>query len=488
MDKKAYLEEIDSVIAKGPYKDTWESLSQHEIPEWYRKSKLGFFIHWGVYSVPAYFSEWYPRFMYHRQNPVYWHHKRKYGKDFNYHDFIPMFSAEKFCADEWLNLFCECNVDFIMPVAEHHDGFKMYKSDISRWNSFEMGPKRDILGELKKACEKRGVPLAASSHRAEHYWFMNGGISLKYKNATQDEKYRDFYGPCAAKDNRNGLAALLNGHKGIVPTKEWLEDWLVSSCEIVDKYLPSNSYFDFYAADEVFRPYMRKFLAYYYNRAAEHKKEVVSFYKLDAALYPCGVYVKERGQIEGVSANIWQCETSTAYNAWSYCTTNKFKNVSEIIGNMIDVWSKNGCMALNIGPKSDGTICKEEVEILKTLATWIKKNKEAIWDTTAYKAFGEGKKQKTGVFYEKYHYTKKDFRFTYCLGTLYVFALSPKGQNRFTVRSISNNGSCNSIVKRITILGEDTPVKFNQKGKYLEINTPHSIKSTLPICFKLEIE
>lgn len=485
MNKQEYLAEIDRVIENGKYKDTWESLAAHPVPDWYKNAKLGFFIHWGLFTVPEYATEWYPRLMYYKGTQVYNHHIKHYGKNFEYHDFIEQFKAERFDADKWLDLLQSCGADFIMPTAEHHDGFKMYKSELSKWNAAEMGPKRDIIGELKEACDRRGVRLAASNHRAEHYWFMNG---MRAEKQEIMNKYPEFYGSGASVNNKNDIKSCWKNANGIKPTKEWLEDWLVTACEIADKYRISNSYFDFWTAEEAFRPYMRKFLAYYYNRAEEWGEEVVSFYKSDAALYPCGVYVRERGQLDGVSKNIWQCETSTAYNSWCYCSTNKFKKVEEIICNMIDVWSKNGCFALNIGPRADGSICREEQEILKTIAEWTDKNRDAVWGTTVHRVYGEGKKQRSGAFKEKYKYTKADFRFTYRLGKLYAFALVPKGQKKFIIKSFNENNGFNALVKDAKILGENTAVSFKKTSRGIELSVPSPVETTLPICFELTVE
>lgn len=164
------LKKIDKVIAQGPYKDTWESLSNYTVPSWYKKAKFGIFIHWGVYSVPAFGNEWYSRSMYCKCSREFEHHIKTYGsqKDFGYKDFIPLFKAEKFDAQKWAELFKEAGAKYVVPVAEHHDGFQMYKSKISHWNAYEMGPKRDVLGELETACKDQGLILGASSHRAEH--------------------------------------------------------------------------------------------------------------------------------------------------------------------------------------------------------------------------------------------------------------------------------------------------------------------------------
>lgn len=483
MNRNHDLEEIDAVIQAGPYQDTWESLAEHPIPGWYQRAKLGFFIHWGVFSVPAYLTEWYPRLMYYRQNPVYWHHRKKYGKDFEYHQFIPMFTADRFDPEQWLELPKSCGADFVMPVAEHHDGFKMYQSGLSHFNSMEMGPKRDVLGELRQSCQSRDIRFAASSHRAEHFWFMNGRAA----SGAEEEALRNFYGPSVSTTGKNTLPSLLKTAEGITPTKDWMEDWLLSSCEIVDRYQPALFYFDFWTAHEAFRPYMRKFLAYYYNRAALQGREVVSFYKEDAALCPCGVYVRERGQMDGISPCVWQCETSTAYNAWSYCTTNKFKQAEEIIRNMIDVWSKNGCMALNIGPKSDGTICDAEIHILKTISGWVQKNRESIWGTGPYRVFGEGKKQKSGSFQEKYHYTSHDFRFTYKLGVLYAFAMVPAGKTHFRIHEIAHRGACASKVTSVSLLGASVKVAFQARKTYLDLQLDQPIAGKLPVCFRITL-
>lgn len=172
-----YLQQIDSVIAAGKFKDNWASLSKFEVPEWYRRAKFGIFIHWGVYSVPAYDSEWYSRNMYIEGSKAHEHHLATYGhpRDFGYKDFIPMFRAEKFDAQAWASLFKQAGARYVMPVAEHHDGFQMYRSSISHYNTVEMGPERDLLGEMKTAFEEQGLTLTVSSHRAEHWFFMSHG-------------------------------------------------------------------------------------------------------------------------------------------------------------------------------------------------------------------------------------------------------------------------------------------------------------------------
>ena len=120
----AYLKQIDDVISKGRFKDNWESLSQFQTPSFLRERRLGIFIHWGVYSVPAYGSEWYPRLMYMKGHPCNFHHKKTYGADFDYSKMVAMFKPEKFNADEWADIFKKGGTGYNMSVDEHHDGGK----------------------------------------------------------------------------------------------------------------------------------------------------------------------------------------------------------------------------------------------------------------------------------------------------------------------------------------------------------------------------
>lgn len=484
-----YLQKIDEVNRNGVYKPDWQSLSEYPVPQWYKDAKFGVFIHWGVFTVPEYFSEWYPRLMYYKGNPVYWHHKRKYGKDFNYRDFIPMFRAERFDADGIVKTVKKSGARFVMPVAEHHDGIKLYDSELTDWTTSRLPVKRDFIAEYKNACENNDIVFSASSHRAEHFWFLNGGRTVGFVNETLFNKYRELYGECKNVHKHNNLFTLLKQEHGIEPDEKWLGDWLVSSCELIDKYQPSSLFFDWWVSYKSFRPYMKKFLAYYYNRSLEWGKEVCVYYKSDAVMYNCAIFDRERGQLENVSPYIWQGETSTAYNSWSYCTTNRFKTPEIIACNMLDVISKNGCFVLNIGPKADGSICDEEMHILNELGRFTKTNAEAIWDTQPYKIFGEGKKQKGGSFNERLSYTSRDYRFTCKTGTVYAFALKPKGKAEFKIKTLADSMDMfHCVIKKISLLGSGAQVNFTQNKKYLTLKLNEKIKDTMPICFKIEVD
>ena len=240
---------IESVANQGPFTPDWESLSQYQPPEWYRRAKFGIFIHWGVYAVPAFGNEWYPRNMYLPGTPEYEHHIKTYGphKEFGYKDFIPMFTADKFDPEAWAELFEASGAKYVVPVAEHHDGFQMYASDLSHWNAAEMGPKRNVMGELFEAFDRHGLVSCCSSHRIEHWFFMGGGRTFD-SDIHEPLKKGDLYWPSVTEYSQTGL------YSKPEPTAEYMEDWLFRCCELVDRYRPKVVYFDWWIQQAALKP------------------------------------------------------------------------------------------------------------------------------------------------------------------------------------------------------------------------------------------
>ncbi len=488
MDRQAYLLEIEKVIAQGPYSDTWDSLCEHETPKWYQKGKFGIFIHWGPYCVPAFANEWYPRNMYRKGSLEYQHHVKTYGPldTFGYKDFIPMMKAEKFDPDEWAELFKEAGAKFVVPVAEHHDGFQMYSSELSRWNAAEMGPHRDILGELKQSVEKRGMNIGASSHRAEHYFYFNGGCQIPEADVN-DPAYKDLYGPAAG---------IMRAHKDIYdnpPTKEHMEDWLLRCCELVDKYQPKLIYFDWWIQQYLWKPYLKKFAAYYYNRAAEWGIDVAIDAKYDSFVHGSAVKDLERGQLDHITPDLWQNDTSVAKNSWGYTEGNDYKKPRDLILDLIDVVSKNGALLLNVGPKADGTIPKEDADILRAIGAWLKDNGEAIYNTTYWKIFGEGPTIiPEGHFTDTYdkNFTEEDFRFTAKGDHIYVFVLKWPEDGSIRVKALGPESKyLNASILDVEVLGKDLhPGWFRENGA-LEVSCGRDLDmNDLPGVLKVTIE
>lgn len=451
----------EHTIRSGPYTASWESLERHETPAWYVDGKFGIFIHWGLYSVPAFGSEWYPRNMYQQGSPEYNHHVETFGPQskFGYKDFIPMFRAENYRPDDWAALFKEAGARFVVPVAEHHDGFAMYDTALSEWSAAKMGPKRDLIGDLAKAVRKEGLVFGLSSHRAEHYFFMNGG--RKFDSDVQDPKYADFYGP-AAPDGQPADTA-------------FLDDWLARCTELVDKYKPQLFWFDWWIEQPEFKPYLRKFAAYYYNRGARWRRGVAINYKNAAFPPKAAVYDIERGRLAGIRPIFWQTDTAVSRNSWGYVTNQDYKAADDIIDDLVDIVSKNGALLLNIGPRPDGTIPEPEQQILRDIGAWLKVNGEAIYGTRPWIRYGEGPTQVVGGSFkdtERGRFTGRDIRFTTKGGTLYAIAMAWPGEE-VTITSLGRDaGLVSGEPRTVSLLGSDAKLSWKVTGAGLVVRLP----------------
>lgn len=479
------LKEIDRVIARGPFQPTWESLAQWRAPDWYKKAKFGIFIHWGVYAVPAFNNEWYPRNMYVKDSPEYQHHIETYGphKQFGYKDFIPLFKAEKFDPEAWADLFKEAGARYVIPVAEHHDGFQMYKSQLSHWNAAEMGPHRDTTAEIKAAVEKRGITLGVSSHRIEHWFFLSEGRN--FDSDIQGDIPRDhLYWPSAPAD------ADFNDEKNPPANAvEFREDWLLRCCEMVDRFQPRVFYFDWWIGQKALQPYLKKFAAYYYNRAAEWGIDAAINYKHDAFMFGTAVPDMERGHFADVKQFFWQTDTAVASNSWGYTEQNQYKSPRELIQVLVDVAAKNGTLLLNIGPKPDGSITDEDTAVLKAIGKWLKQNGEAIYDTIPWRIPGEGPtKTQEGMFSEAaLDYVKEDIRFTVKGNCLYATCMAFPADGKITVRSLADGEKSpfTGFIEKVEALGSGA-VQWRRDEEGLHIAAPEAA-SDLPVSFRITI-
>lgn len=488
-DLSRRLADIDSVIANGPYKDTWASLSQYRVPEWYQDLKFGIFIHWGIFSAPAFDNEWYSRNMYVRGSRAFEHHIKTYGPQnvFGYKDFIPMFRAERFDPDAWAELFRCAGAEYVIPVAEHHDGFQMYRSELSHFNAYEMGPHRDVLGELGRACRARGMITGASTHRIEHWFFMSHGREFE-SDIHEPMQRGDFYWP--AMPEKDGMD--INSEPA--PTAEFLEDWMLRTCEIIDRYRPSIIYFDWWIQHSSARPYLKKIAAYYYNRSLEWGRPAVINYKYDAFLFGTAVPDIERGQFAEMKPYAWQSDTSVALNSWCYTEGNQYRRPADLVCDLVDIVSKNGRLLLNVGPKADGTIPDEDASILKAIGTWLSINGEAIYGTHVWKKYGEGPTRiADGHFGEgtKKAFTSDDFRYTTKDGMLYVTALRCSESGHYAIPSLADPENAqqavfHGIIRNVTVLGSDEPVRWHRDRQAMHVET--AFRSDMPVVMKLEID
>ncbi len=472
---EAAVKKVDAVIARGPYQANWPSLEKYEVPEWYRDAKFGIFIHWGVYSVPAFDSEWYPRNMYKVGEIAYKHHVDTYGpqSQFGYKDFIPRFRAEKFDEREWAELFRKAGAKYVVPVAEHHDGFPMYDCSFTEWSAAKMGPNRDIVGELARAVRAEGLHFGASSHRAEHWWFYDQG--MLFDSDVKDPRNAGLYGPAEPEKTQ--------------PDKAYLDNWLARTAEIVDKYKPELVWFDWWIEQPAFESYKQKFASFYYNRGAEWKRGVAINYKNQGFPEHAAVLDIERGKLDTLRPLFWQTDTSVSIKSWGYIENDSFRSTDSLVDDLIDIVSKNGCLLLNIGPRADGTIPEEVQKILLDMGKWLAVNGDAIYGTRPWKIPGEGPTQVVGGSFKDTagkSFTAQDIRFTTRENKLYAIALAWPENRKLTIKSLAA-GAPNSPrkIEAVRLLGAKSRLEWKQTKEGLSVEFP--AEKPCDYAFALEI-
>ena len=464
---------------RGPFAANWKSLGAYRVPEWFRDAKFGIFIHWGVYSVPAFGNEWYSRNMYVQGTPAFKHEVATYGPQskFGYRNFIPMFRGQHFNADRWVDLFVRAGARYVVPVAEHCDGFAMYNSTISKWNSVRMGPHIDVVGELAAATRRRGLHFGVSSHRAEHWWWYDGG--MRFNSDVRDPKYAGLYGPAEPMvlpgDNDTKEPDPNHLERWLPPNKAFLDDWLARSTELVDKYHPDFFYFDWWIGQPAFRPYLKRFAAYYYNEAARRHQGVVMTYKLEAMPANTAVLDVERGKLDELRLLPWETDTSVSIHSWGYVKNDQYRSAKSLIDELVDVVSKNGNLLLNVGPKSDGTIPEQARKVLLQMGAWLKVNGQAIYGSRPWFVYGEGPTlvKSSAKNSDRQQYTPADIRFTTHNGALYAIALGWPASGKLRIHVLwRGTPYLRGPVCSVRLLGSSGALSFSQKSDGLYLDLP----------------
>ncbi len=467
--------------AQNSFQPDWNSLKNWHTPQWLRDGKFGIYTHWGVYAVPAQGPNgtWYANRLYNKPDGAERkYHEATYGplEKFGYKDFIPMFTGEKFNADEWADLFQKAGARFAGPVAEHHDGFSMWDTKYSDWNAAKMGPKQDIVGKLGKAIKKRDMKFVTAFHHAEN-WFYFPTWDKRYDCG--NPTYSGLYGPVHEKD--------------ALPDKPFLDRWKGKITEVIDKYDPDFIWFDF-GLKLITDSYKQEMLAYFYNHALATKKEVVVSYKGHDLPPGAGLLDLELGQETNMTYNDWITDTSIDDGqGWGYVKGLGFKSVDNLVDNLVDRVSKNGYLLLNVGPKPDGSIPDEVKERLLGLGAWLRMNGEAIYNTTCWEVAGEGPTQleKKGSFNERndLHYTGQDIRFTVNKNNLYATVLDWPGE-KVLIKSLSAKsptwaGLYPSEIASVIMLGDGKQLKWEMTKEGLTIETPKTRPCENAFVFKI---
>jgi len=473
------------------YKSDWESLKKYEIPQWYKDAKFGIFIHWGPTTVPAFGgAEWYGFHMWNEGkvdalgNPsvesskAYQYHTEKFGKpeDFGYTKFIPLFKAENFNPKEWIDLFVEAGAKYVVPVGEHCDGFAMYDSNITKWKSTAMGPKKDIVGSLFKEAKLQGLKVGMSSHFAYgwHWW------TYKDKYETTNPDLEDFY---------------WKKHKRWEPaSKQYVEYWYNRSMDMMTNYKPDLFWFDLGICEPEYNNRLKDFTKNYYNLAIKNNQEVVLNYKnIKNRPIPDGAAVLdiESGKLDRIRKETWQTDMSLGGWRWGYTNDYQMRTPGSYINDLIDIVSKNGCLLLNVAPNKHGEIPLDQQNILKEIGAWLKVNGEGIYSSNTFDVFGQGPTNAKMVLHGNMKdkgYTKKDIRYTRKGNIIYAFILKPKSNKELNLYALGKEVRIiNDKIEKITLLGYNTKINWKQIDTELVITIPE-VKTKNAICFKIELE
>ncbi|HPA18435.1 MAG TPA: alpha-L-fucosidase [Verrucomicrobiae bacterium] len=450
---------VERTIAGGPYRAEWSSLKAHKDPEWFRDAKLGIYTHWGPVTVGAEDGpggvQWYGKSMYEPKSPTFKYHRERYGDQnaVGYKDMIPKFTAERFNAEEWADLFARCGARFAGPVAIHHDNFAMWDSRVTRWNSAAMGPRRDITAELEKAIRARGLRFLTTFHHGFAWRYFEPSFKFDGTDVRNADLYTDAHEPNAPPNGR------------------FLDRWLALVSEVLYRYQPDLIWFDFELEAVITPDYQRRMFATTYNWAEQQGRQIGVAHKHRNIHEHTGILDFERGREDRLVPYPWLTDTSVG--PWFHQKSEKYKTVNQLVDVLVDIVSKNGSMLLNVGPAADGTIPDQGRQLLLGLGEWLRVNGEAIYGTRPWAVYGEGptRQSKGGGFSERADrdFTPEDVRFTSRGDVLYAIVLGWPAKREVIVRSLALAAG---RVKGVRLVGHEGAMDWSQTAEGLVVKLP----------------
>ena len=431
-------------LSAQKYTPDWNSIDSRPVPAWFEDSKFGIFIHWGVYSVPAWgpygsdvgvydkYAEWYWSKLLNKSSKVYSHfnefHEKTYGTGFKYQDFAPMFKAELFNPGQWAELFRNAGAKYVVLTSKHHEGFPLWPSAQSwNWNSVDIGPHRDICGELTDAVKKEGLHMGF--YYSLYEWF--NPLYLEDR-----DKYVDNHMIPQLKD-------LVTRY---TPDIVWPDgEWDMTS----DKWKSTE------------------FLAWLYNDSPVKESVVVNDrWGSETRSKHGGYFTTEYGLVgetEGIDEAVkrpWE-ECRGIGTSFGFNRTENFDNYStaeELITLLISTVSRGGNLLLDIGPAADGTIPVIMQQRLIDIGNWLKVNGDAIYNTRAFITGGNGAEINAEA--------NKSLFFTKKGNDLYVLC------TEWPERSIVLKGIRSGAGVKVELLGSSAAVSLRSSGGNTTIVPP----------------
>ena len=510
MFASALLCATHAIDAKPHYEPTWESLNQAPVPEWLKDAKFGIYTHWGLYSVPAYKTNTYGADMYFskehdaKDKQIRAYHEKTYGpiEEFGYKDFLPMFTTPKFDAAEWVRVMKDGGVKYAGIHVVHHDGYCLWDSAYTKFDSMDTGPKRDIFGEIAAEVRKADINLVATFHHARTYGF---GFDDADSYSPEERAKLDIFDPELDYMYRNPET---------VTIEEFGNEWHSKIEEVIEKYQPDLIWFDGLNAAKqkgiMDEDRLLRCFADYYNQGTDYTDEPFIFNKLPSSLkwnFPVGfgyrTYENAR-DMELDPRGDWNIDRAIGY-PWTYVENKKYKfDHNHHIRSLIDIVSRGGSFLLSLTPKGDGSIPQAEKDIMAGMGRWLRINGDAIYNTRPWKIAGEGygpevlrveKKKMTGKLghtwlYEKLLKAQGDaVRFTKNGNTLYATVMGEPKSGSITIKTLAkgNVEKHGKGIQSVRMLGTDTTIKWSQTAEGLTLQFPDTLPGENCYSFAIEV-
>lgn len=520
------VSEADEPVMKGKFKHTWQSLSDYEVPEWFRNAKFGIWAHWGPQCVEG-SGDWMARSMYMEGSSAYKHHVKNYGhpSEVGFKDILPLFKAERWDADKLVAFYKKIGARYFFALGNHHDNFDLWDSRYQPWNSVNMGPERDILAEWAKAARKYGLPFGVSLH-ADHAWTWyepsrrydrNGpkaGVPYDGNMTKADGvgKWWEGYDPQDLYVQNHQLSkgswadGMIHrqwgwGNGASLPSPEFVTNFYNRTLDVINRYNPDLLYFDvtvmpFYPVSDA----GLKIAAHFYNHSMQTHKgklQAVMFGKiLSESQKEALTWDVERGAPNNIVERPWQ--SCSCIGGWHYDTAiyenNRYKSAADVVKLLVDIVSKNGNLLLSVPLRSDGTFDEKEERILNEFGEWMHVNSEAIYDTRPWKVFGEGPIAESDIKINAQGFnegsysraTAREIRFTQTAKHLYATVLAWPENGEVVIKSLAEGSPLfTSDIKEVYLLGHGS-VSFSRTAGGLNVQLPEKPKGGIAPVLRIE--
>ncbi|WP_326812682.1 alpha-L-fucosidase [Streptomyces scopuliridis] len=427
------------------FRPTDDSLNTHQAPYWFQDAKFGVFIHWGVYSVPAWapvgvqYAEWYWSQMQDPNNPTHAYHRQTYGESFAYDDFIPRFRAERFDPRSWVELFRDAGAQYHVLTSKHHEGFALWDTKVSDRNSVKMGPKRDLIRELFDASRRYTPELHRGLYFSMPEWF------------NPDH-------PWQGHAPRNPYTLEPVPYTGHFAGQDYIKDLQAPQMlELIEGYDPEILWCDIGGDNDSHRV-----LAEYFNHAKNRARPIEVTVNNRSGIGPHDFTTPEYTTYDSVVTAKWEASRGLDPRSYGYnqaTPDDKYMTTEEVVHSLVDIVSKNGNFLLDIGPRADGTIPEIMERRLRETGEWLKVNGEAIYGST---------------YWARMPQLGEDLRFTV------------RPEKAFYIHSLTRPGSTLTVEApvpvrpgdRVTLLGHDRPLSWRTTGGKLVVDVPSAARAS----------